>query len=682
MNMQRLSVLLLFVFAMVTTACVAADLPISRVELFTSGVGYFERSGMVQGNTTIELTFRTEQINDILKSLVLQDRSGGRISPVTYAPEDPLEHTLSSFAINLADNPRLSELWDRLRGAQVRVAASQTYEGVVLGSEKQQKSSGQSVVTFEVLNLLTDKGVVQVPVWQLRSLKVLDAKLDADLYKALAAIDKARSTDRKPVTLNFEGTGQRQVSIGYLLSTPIWKTTYRLVNDKSGLFLQGWALVENTTDDDWHQINLSLVSGRPVSFTQNLYQPLYLPRPDVPVAVAAAARPRIYQGALERNEQQMDRARVAKGEMAGGFGGGGSLGAPAAPAAAPAPMAARGFNAASETYGPMLPSIASMAAGEKVGTLFQYAITQPVSIPRQRSAMIPIINEKITGEKVSVYNSSADAVHPMNGIKLQNTSKLNLMGGPITVFDGGAYGGDALIDDIAPGEERLLTYAIDLQVEVNPHRREIEQFSTARVSSGMLSTIFKSRSEVTYEVKNSADEKRVVLIEHPLSPEWQLIEPEKPAERTRDFARFRVEVAPGKTVSLKVIQERPRAETVALTGDSSDAVRLCLQRRELSPELRAALQKLQDMQNQLADLARQRTEKENRIKEIEAEQARLRQNMEQLDRQSELYKQYVDKLTKQETEFEALRGEIKDLRTKETDLQKQINDYVQGLEIR
>lgn len=678
--MNRYCLLACLLLVVISPAVFAADLPLSRVVLFSSGVGYFEREGQVQGDTTLDLTFRTAQVNDILKSLVIQDLGGGTIAPVTYAPQDPLERTLGSFSLNISDNPRLAELWDRLRGSKVAVSTlGATVEGTAFGSEKQLKAVGETAVTFEVLNLLSDKGLVQFPVEKVESVKILDPKLAGDLQKALEAIDRARATDKKPVSLNFKGQGDRKVRVGYLLETPIWKTTYRLVNDKDGLFLQGWAIVENTTDDDWTDVGLSLVSGRPVSFTQDLYEPLYLQRPDVPVMVAPAASPVVNAGAMER--KQMASEEMARADIADRV----TAARPAAPPAAAVPMGPAG--PAGGGYGGRGISLAqsaaaSMAQGARVGTLFQYAINQPVTIARQRSAMIPILNEKVAGEKVDVYSPALYQNHPMTGIQLKNTSKLHLMAGPITVFDGSAYGGDALIEDIAPGDDRLVTYAMDLEVEVaTASKAQPDELLTGKIVHGVMLLEYKTRTETTYTLKNASSDKRTVIVEHAIRPDWKLIAPKEADEKTRNAYRFRVPVEPGKTATLVVTEEFPRLTQVALTGRDLNATRLYLARPELSEKLKAALQKLAQLQDELTAITQQRAQKETRVKEIGQEQERIRQNMRELDRNGELYKQYVEKLTRQETEFETLRGEIKVLTDQQAAKDKEIADYIAGLDI-
>ena len=685
--MRPVRIMIVIAAVVAVTAAVAADIPISRVVMFSSGVGYFERAGSVEGTQPVSLSFKTDQINDLLKSLVLQDFDGGKIAPVVYAPQDPLVRTLKSFSVDLSQDKSLADMMRALRGAKVAIVADQVLTGTVVGVEKQQQSAKEGAVEFEVVNLLTEKGLQQVPIWHIKSLKLLDAKLSGDLAKALGVLADSHDSGKRPLTITFTGTGKRHVRIGYLLETPVWKTSYRLVNDPKGALLQAWAIVENTTDDDWQGVKLSLVSGRPISFIQDLYQPLYVTRPTVAPSVIGSPPPQTYEGDMASNlapvpapapaAMPASPAAEAPGAM-GGMGGGGGV-ALYARRAEKAPAREDEGVDAQAMHGS---GVNAMAAGEKVGELFQYAIDQPVTVARQRSAMIPIINGDIKAEKVSVYNAGVNAKFPLNGMKLKNTTALHLMGGPITVFDGGAYAGDALINDVAPGDERLLTYAVDIGVEVSPKAGDgTQELTSMKVSRGVLIRTHKQRTEMTYTAKNVTGEKRTLLIEHPLRDGWGLVAPAKADETTRGVYRFKVEIAPKSTAKLVVVEEHPETETVALTESGLDDIALYVQAPKISDALKAALQKIIDMKTKLADLAQQRGVKEARIKEINDEQDRLRKNMAQLDRQSDLYKKYVEKLTAQETEFEKLQGEIKALKASEKGQQDELSAYILGLSV-
>lgn len=674
---------------LIVAACgSAADLPISRVVLFSSGVGYFERAGTVQGDTTVELSFRVDQINDMLKSMTLQDMGGGTIGAITYAPQDPLSHTLRSFSVDVLGNESLADLLRSLIGAKVNVVtADATVKGTVMGVEQQEKSVDDNVVTFEVVNLLTDKGIVQVPIWHMKSVTLAEEKLSSDLTKALAAIAGSRDLDKRTVKIELNGAGAREVAIGYLLETPVWKTSYRLMTQKDGLFVQGWAIVENTTDADWESVRLGLVSGQPISFIENLYEPLYVQRPVIQPQIAAIARPRIYEGAVEREEAYAADMAPTAPPMAMPAPAPAEMRRSAMGAAGPAGAARTDYAAAKGDVGDALDlstgGVEAAAAGGKVGELFQYAISTPVSIARQQSAMIPIINQAVEGRKVSIYNASQNAKHPFNGIKVKNSSNLHLMGGPITVFDAGVYAGDALIDDVPPGDERMIAYAVDLGVRVDSTSADKSDALAVslKVVKGLLTATSKQVSEKTYTIKNVATDDRLVVVEHPLRAGWKLLEPAKADERTEELYRFHVPVAAGKSATLKTLEERPVSQTIWLKDTDTDALGMFLRVRELSEPMKAALTRLRDMRGAINAIDTQIEEREGRLEEIGEEQERIRQNMEQLDHDSDLYKTYVTKFAEQEKEFETLREEIKKLKADRAVKEKELADYVESLNI-
>lgn len=203
-----------------------ADVPVTKVMLFSSGVGYFEHAGIVRGNESTELRFKTSEINDILKSLVLQDQDGGRVGAITYPSQDPLAKTLKSFEVDITQNPSLAQLLNQLRGARVAIdAQAQRLTGTILGVEYHQIPSekGEPIST-PVLNLLTGATIRSINLSAISDLTLEDPQLQDELTKALAALTQARDQDKKPVTINFTGSGERHVRIGYVVETPVWKT--------------------------------------------------------------------------------------------------------------------------------------------------------------------------------------------------------------------------------------------------------------------------------------------------------------------------------------------------------------------------------------------------------------------------------------------------------------------------
>jgi hypothetical protein len=659
----------------------AAGLPLTEVVLYTSGVGYFERDGQVEGDTQVELRFKTEDINDLLKSLVVQDHSGGSVSTVTYGSRDPIDKTLKSFGIDLTTNPGLGALLGQVRGERVELATPGPVVGTVLSVETKKKTvADDKTIDVEYLNLLTDDGLRSIPLDQVQRVKLLDPRLDAELRPALAVLAAGHDTQKKTVAVRFEGQGKRKVSVSYIVATPVWKTSYRLVlADKEPPFLQGWAIVENTSDDDWSDVKLALVSGRPISFAMDLYEPLYVHRPLVEPELYASLRPQVHGQAMEEQGTQVRRKGAAIG--------GAPLGGASAflRDSAPAPMAAPAMAASPMMLNRKMDlqqGVTTAAEGLQTGELFQYAIKSPVSLARQKSAMLPIISQGVEGQKVSIYNESVQPRNPLNGFRLRNTTPLYLMQGPITVFDGNAYAGDARIDDLAPKQDRLISYALDLNVEVEPQAQGGRQDLVAvKIRRGTLVSTRKSTEAKVYAIRNRDQKKRDLLIEHPFRDDWTLIEPSEPAERTRKWYRFAVALAPDKTARLLVREERQLDESVVLTNLRADQIALYLRSRVVNDAVKKALQQLVQLRDRLGLTQAERSRLEQSVAAITQEQTRIRENMGKLDPKSELYNRYVKKLDQQETELEDLRRKIETLKDTEARQQRELNDYLGGLEI-
>jgi hypothetical protein len=303
--------------------------------------------------------------------------------------------------------------------------------------------------------------------------------------------------------------------------------------------------------------------------------------------------------------------------------------------------------------------VLSAAAAADVGELFQYQIDAPVSLVRQKSAMLPIVTEKVKGEKVSIYNAAVHVKHPLNGLRFTNSTKLHLMQGPITVFDDGSYAGDAQIEDLPPGSERLISYAMDLDTEVaSIGKQSPTQLVNLKIVRGIIQVTNRLEREQTYTVKNGGKKTKQVLVEYPLESSWKLMAPEKPAEKTRDRYRFVVAADPGKPAELKVREEQTISEQVALTNLDPGRMVIYLRSKTISDAVRKSLEEVRTRQARIAELRQQMTRLDQQVKAIDQEQARIRQNMAQLDRTSALFQRYVGKFAEQEDQVEKLRTEI------------------------
>jgi hypothetical protein len=673
----------------------ASALPLKKVVLYNAGVGFYERRAEIDGDAKIDLKFNATDINDLLKIMVLQDLGGGKISTVTYASIDPITKTLKTFAIDLTDNPTMAKLLDQVRGEKVEIESPNKIVGSILGVEvrKQRVGDKNEVVETEFLNLLTDTGLRSFQMSAITRIKLLDEKLDGELRQALTILAMGHATDKKTVSLNFTGAGKRPVRVGYIQQSPIWRTTYRLVlTDKEAPFLQGWALVENPTEEDWKDVSLTLVSGRPISFVMNLYQPLYVPRPMVETELFASLRPQVYGKDMEKAEREFAaKAQPSRALARGGMGGMG--GDAPTPAAAPAPMSdsnADGFVNGDAKLRAKIDDqqmnlgqgVQSVAQAGDVGELFQYTIDSAVTLPRQQSAMLPIANGSVKGEKVSIYNPAVQAKHPLNGLKLTNSTGLHLMQGPVTVFDDGTYAGDARIEDLPPGSERLISYALDLDTEVAPESKpQPEQLVKVKIAKGTVITTRKFERSTLYTIKNSGKKDKKVLIEYPYDVNWKLLDPKEPEEKTRDMYRFAITAEPGKPTKLTVSEEQTVDEQIALTNVNDDLIAYYQRSKVVSEPVKKALAEVIKRKHEIQSLAVEQQQHQQQIAAITQEQGRIRENMTRLEKNTELYNRYVKIFGTQEDDVEKAREKIKELQAKQIELQNSLNEYMLGLEI-
>ncbi|HEY1067289.1 MAG TPA: hypothetical protein VGE52_14305 [Pirellulales bacterium] len=670
----------------------AAGLPLTDVVMFSSGVGFYQRNGAVEGDAQVDLQFDVDDVNDLLKSMVVQDLGGGKVTAVGYSSRDPISKTLRTFAVDLEANPTLADLLNQVRGERASVSTPNPIEGVIVGVEKKQVAVKDRTIEVEKLLLLTESGLRTIDLANAQEVRLLRPELQKELEQALAVLASVHDVDQKTVALQFRGKGKRDVSVGYINESPIWKTSYRLViGDDGKPLIQGWAIVENTTEEDWKDVALTLVSGRPISFVMDLYTPLYVNRPTVEPELYASLRPQTYDQDMDGADK--DFKAVARDRMEKAKESTVTAGLAAAAPAPPAPVLAErragarpGDPSANGRYMMDLQkqqeSIASVAQAGDVGELFRYVIETPVSIARRQSAMLPIVNDSVEGEKLSIFNEGVHAKHPLNGLRLKNTTGLHLMQGPVTVFDDGTYAGDAKIEDLAPGTERLVSYAMDLDTEVAGETSgSPEQMLQIKIVKGTMYVDNKSRRTKKYTIKNSGKKAKTVLVEYPKETNWSLIAPKEPKETTRDRYRFAIQAEPGKAEILEVVEERTYTQTVVLTNLDDNSIRYYISRPIATPEVKKALEDLIRLKGELNAIVQAKQRAEQEISEIGSEQTRIRQNLPQLDRASDLFARYVKKFDEQESRIETLRTEVSKRQNEEAAKRKQVDDFLINLNL-
>ena len=409
----------------------ATTLPVTRVALYKNGVGFFEHTGHVNGDAAVTIDLTSGQLNDVLQSLTAIDLNGGRISGAGYNSTTPLDQQLKTLPLSLDDNPTASDFYSAIRGARVEVrSGAASITGRVLSVEarsapaKSDDSSGTNGVERYFVTVVSDAGETRtLELAPATSVRLLDASLHNDVMRYLQLIDANRSQGLRHLTLSDNGSGTRELRVSYISEVPIWKSTYRILFTNSNsasqqATLQGWSVVDNTTGADWNNVQLSLIAGAPQSFIQPLSQPIYSRRPEIPIAQEAQLSPQTHDSSLEAEAKAVGSvsetmtvnaapsAQMAlKRELVGGYAAGVAGGAGAA--ADNAGMM-HGIGSSTINYQAFVEnSVAPDTQAAGFDDFFEYRIKQPITIRKNESALVPILQAKVTADPVTLVTYSS-----------------------------------------------------------------------------------------------------------------------------------------------------------------------------------------------------------------------------------------------------------------------------------
>ncbi|MGQ9635006.1 MAG: DUF4139 domain-containing protein [Bryobacteraceae bacterium] len=641
-----------------------SELPVRQAVLYKHGIGYLERSGRLNPGESARLEFKTAEMNDVLKSLTVRASSGERIRGIRYDSSEPLEVKLAEFPFKMEPGAPLSGLLDALRGAWVDLnVGGQTLRGAIVSGRH--TAAGPQQPERELLVLLLESGELRtVDLSSVTALQLRDAALQQRLKEYLVRLDESRSNEKRSVYIDAPAEGAREITVSYVIPMPAWKSSYRLLLASNGASIEGWAIVDNTTGEDWNGVRLAVVSGRPVSFVSRLYEPRYVTRPAGELPEDRAQAPTIHAGAIAGLPQEL-QAKTAEAPRPAPV-----LRMRAPDAAPPAAVHAE------------LSTLAETAAARELGELFEYSFPVPVTIRRGESAMLPFVQQKVQARKLLIYSDRSSS-HPLNAVELVNDTGKTLDGGPVTVYDEGAYGGEALMETLKASDKRLISYAVDLGTRITTKLGARRDFvREVHFRRGVLTSRQALQETLTYTVRNADQKPKTLLIEHPVRPGYELTR-RKPAETTASAYRFEVKLAPGATAELPVEEERVTETTYSVANITPELLASFVQNKALSDSARIQLEAIVELKRRIADVDSAIKQATQEFENVTRDQQRLRQNIESLNRvsgQQDLVQQYARQLASQEARLAELRDQEAALRQKKAALESELNSLIEKIE--
>jgi hypothetical protein len=638
-------------------AALAADLPIREVTLYKHGVAHLSRSGELGPGESVELAFKASEMNDVLKSLTIVDASGAPVAGVRYDASDPVDRRLAEFPFRVPEQASLAAFLDQMKGARLELGSG--VSGAIVSARTARSSEGERAAERELVVLLTDSGELRtIDLSTVSFVRFPDPKHQTMLRDYLAIASGARSLERRNVFIEGAGQGPRRLTARYLIPAAVWKSSYRLIFQASGeAVLEGWAIVDNTSGEDWTNVQLSVVSGRPISFLTQLYEPRYVERPRAELAEHAPAAPPTYEGAV--------RTGPASAVMA---------------AAPPAP-ALLNVEAAEAISG--MSTISPAAAGRDLGELFEYRFAMPVTVKQGESAMLPFLQQRVGARKLLIY-SEGYGLNPRSAAELTNSTGKTLDGGPITVYDAGAYAGEALMETLKEGDKRFIAYGVDLGTRITTRLDSgTANVREVHLRRGVLTLRHAVQESRTYTITNVDANRKTLIIEHPLRPNYTLLSEVKPKEITTTARRFEVTVGGRATENFLVREERVYEQSTSLTNLTADALAALIEGRPLSAAGRAQLDRILAKKRELAENQAQLQSVRAGLRNLAADQERLRQNLTTLrgvPGQEALVQQYAGQLAASERELAAGREREARLERTADTLQSELNALLETAE--
>ena len=757
----------------------ADRLPVKKVILYKSGVGYFEHQGPVEGSQAAAISFTAGQLNDALKSLTVLDLGGGKVTGVTYGSAAPLERQMGELQLAIGEKTTLSEFLGALRGARIEVRnGTAVLTGKLLSVERKTRISGGTTLEVDYVSLLGEGGEIKTAeISPSFSFRLLEASLAARVDRYMGLVAAKRDEQLRRMVISTAGAGTRPLFVSYISEVPIWKTTYRIVlpsKSESKPFLQGWAIVDNTVGEDWEKVDLSLVAGAPQSFIQKLSQPYYSRRPEVALPQAVSLTPQTYQAtliaggakvagvvrdptgavvagarvrALNTDGQpvgetttgltgEYELASLPDGELrleismegfrhlliAGVQAAGGQTvrqdarlavgnvssavqvtAAPANLETSSSVMAGPSSLGSGRAMGGMAQNRVRPGAGgnvgggvfriegqvqlaataQSLGDLFEYKLKEPITILKNQSAMVPIVQSPLAAEKVSIWNEASGAANPLRGLWLTNSTGLTLDGGSFNVIEADAFAGEGLIDPLRPDEKRLISYAVDLAVTAGAKNETESTFvRQARINKGVLIFTSEIREKKTYTFRNQDTAPRMVIVEHPVRSNYKLVEGAEPAESTAAWRRFRLPLAAKETGELVVRESRPVQATVALTNLTPQHLAAYVTARQINAEMEKELRRIFAQKDILSAAKQRKSTLEEEKSRIFDDQQRVRENLKALKGTAEekaLVQRYTQQLNAQETRLAELEKLIDAAGDEEDAAQEALDKLIQEM---
>ena len=622
----------------------AAEPALRRVLLSTGGVGYFDFEAAPDAQGRVRMTVPLAQVDDVLKSLTVLGGDGA-VRGVSLLGPTPLADLFRDAPFGEHDLVDLPTLLLRLRGAEIEVAGPAKVRGRILAVAREEVVEGERATERHRLSLAAADGIRSVILESVDGVTFTDAALQARIGVVLARLAENGAEQTRELELAL-GSDPAPVTLGYLAETPLWKASWRIVAGETDGLLQGWAILENASGQDWHDVAVTLIGGSPRALRQSLFARRFVERREV----------------------------AAEGSMA------------KAATRTDAPLAAAAPDADMVTLLRRAPAELETAPAQELTAQTLFPLPQPLTLAVGHTAMAPIVDRRVPIERMALYRANESGHHPSAALRLRNDTGASLPPGLVTLYEalpegGMTYLGDAPLPQTAAGREQTLAYGVDGTVDVTVNSEMRARIDRAKVVDGVLELTRVDQQHFDYKVDLAADATpRSFVLEQPRGPDWRVATPTD-AVIDGETARITRQLEPGKPLDVALVLEQPQVTRVSLLDLDLDALRLEFAGAEPPPELRPVLARLQELSGQVGALQRDIDTAEKLRDETARDQDRLRDNLAAVPSGSDLAGRYLAALSASEDSLEQVTAHLTQLRQELDAARAARVDYLRNLRI-
>lgn len=668
---------------------------VNKITLFKNGLSLFEGTAAVKDGCFV-LDFKKEQMADVLKTLQVRSEDGKSVPFFVFDTTKTLEKKLEEIGLNIPADGSLIALVKQMIGFQVQVnQKAKSKKGIVVGTNYRVVKGNNPVNESTLVLSMPDKSIEEIPFSEIQSLSLLNAEVQDDLKRFLEEVSRSKKKETKQISFLFpQGKALSKAIVSFMTEMPVWKVSYRLILTGEKADVSCWAIVENSTEQDWKNAELSLASGRPISFQYDLYSARFASRPfmqiaeentlmpvefqeNVPIvkdeyAVQGAAMPAAEMAEYDEEQKPMQMAK----EMGADF----------------AASKKSEYYRRAKTAGVGISDRVVSVTAREVEETTVYSISGKVNVPKGKSISLPLFSESVPARKLSVYNASTvGGKNPLLVLDLKNSSGNAWQSGPLIAFDSGDYMGESLLKPLKKDESVLISYALDTSVVVEDKiGSQSSNVSEVLCEKGFLYFNYYTEYLTTYNITNKSGEKKTVIIEHPRRSDTILVSP-KPKEETSDFYRFEVIVDGKKNSDLGVRQRTNYSTSINLVdnADLKNQLSYYFTNNWLAGDAASSIKSLIEEQSRIVDMKQKLAAlQENRNRLVE-DQNRTRQNCDLYyptavpsseDKQREqLRAKYSKKLSEIEDKIDKVNDQIEQLQNQISELEGKFKDRIMSI---